>query len=47
MRCRGDPDDNRVLECAVKAGSPVIVTGDTDLLTLGSFRRLQHQREAA
>ncbi len=33
-----DPDDNRVLECAVKAGSDAIVSGDTDLLMLGSFR---------
>jgi putative PIN family toxin of toxin-antitoxin system len=32
-----DPDDNRVLECAVNAGSQVIVTGDTDLLTLRKF----------
>jgi predicted nucleic acid-binding protein len=33
-----DPDDNRVLECAVAAGSEVIVTGDKHLLALGSFR---------
>ena len=33
-----DPDDNRVLECAVAAGSEVIVSGDTDLLQLGMFR---------
>lgn len=33
-----DPDDNRILECAVAAGSEVIVTGDLDLLRLGSFR---------
>ena len=32
-----DPDDNRVLECAVKARSNIIVTGDTDLLTIESF----------
>jgi len=36
-----DPDDNRVLECAVKAGSSVIVTGDTDLLTLRRFRGIE------
>jgi putative PIN family toxin of toxin-antitoxin system len=29
-----DPDDNRVLECASKAESDMIVTGDTDLLVL-------------
>lgn len=33
-----DPDDNRILECAVAANSEVIVTGDLDLLRLGSFR---------
>jgi putative PIN family toxin of toxin-antitoxin system len=32
-----DPDDNRVLECAVTAGSEFIVTGDKDLLRLGSY----------
>ena len=31
-----DPDDNRVLECAAAAGSRFIVTGDADLLRLGS-----------
>jgi putative PIN family toxin of toxin-antitoxin system len=31
-----DPDDNRVLECAVEAGSDLIVTNDQDLLRLGS-----------
>jgi putative PIN family toxin of toxin-antitoxin system len=36
-----DPDDNRVLECAMKAGSSVIVTGDTDLLTLRRFRGIE------
>ena len=33
-----DPDDNRVLECAVAAGSDTVVTGDGDLLRLGGFR---------
>ena len=32
-----DPDDNRILECAVAAGSHYIVTGDKDLLRLGSY----------
>jgi len=32
-----DRDDNRVLECAVKAGSRVIVSGDQHLLRLGRF----------
>ncbi len=32
-----DPDDNRVMECAVAAGSEFIVSGDSDLLAIGSF----------
>jgi uncharacterized protein len=32
---QSDPDDNRVLECAVTAGSQFIVTGDNHLLDLG------------
>lgn len=32
-----DPDDNRVLECAVAAGSRYIVTADADLLRLGQY----------
>ena len=33
-----DPDDNRILECAVAANAAVIVSGDSHLLRLGSFR---------
>ena len=36
-----DPDDNRVLECAVTAGSQTIVTGDDDLLRLVGFRGIE------
>jgi putative PIN family toxin of toxin-antitoxin system len=36
-----DPDDNRVLECAVSAGSQTIVTGDDDLLRLVGFRGIE------
>jgi predicted nucleic acid-binding protein len=32
-----DPDDNRILECATAAQSNYIVTGDKDLLRLGSY----------
>ena len=32
-----DPVDNRILECAVAAGSEFIVTGDKDLLRLGIY----------
>ena len=34
---KDDPDDNRVLECAVKGTADYIVTGDRHLLKLGSF----------
>lgn len=37
----GDPDDNRIIECAVAAGSRFIVTGDGDLLRLGSYAGIQ------
>jgi len=43
----GDPDDNRVLECAVAAGSQFIVSGDSDLLDLGAFRDIRILRVAA
>ena len=32
-----DADDNRILECAVSAGSDYIVSGDKDLLRLGRY----------
>jgi putative PIN family toxin of toxin-antitoxin system len=34
---REDPDDDRVLECAVSAGTEYIVTGDKDLLRLKRY----------
>ena len=51
-----DPDDNRILEAAVAAGSDYIVTGDKDLLRLkryngirivnvSDFLELFHQQE--
>jgi uncharacterized protein len=36
-----DPTDNRILECAVTAGSEVIVSGDKHLLGLGTFRGIE------
>lgn len=33
-----DPEDDRVLECALGGGAEVVVTGDEDLLALGEFR---------
>jgi uncharacterized protein len=38
-----DPDDNRVLECAVAAGSRYMVIGDT-LLRLGRYGGIQIMR---
>lgn len=32
-----DPPDNRIIECAVSAGADYIVTGDKDLLRLGTY----------
>lgn len=37
---KADPDDDMVLACALGAKSNVIVSGDTHLLTLGSFRNI-------
>ena len=36
-----DPDDNKFLECAVKARADFIITGDKHLLGLGSFRGIK------
>ena len=33
-----DPDDNRVLECAVKGEADVIVSGDRHLLNLANYQ---------
>ncbi len=35
-----DPDDNRVLECALEARAQVIVTGDNHLLKLHPYRHI-------
>jgi predicted nucleic acid-binding protein len=36
-----DPPDNRVLECAVEAGSRFIISGDDDLLRLGTYEGIR------
>jgi putative PIN family toxin of toxin-antitoxin system len=41
-----DPDDNRILERAVAASSAYIVTGDRDLLRLGSYDGIKIMRVA-
>lgn len=41
-----DPPDNRILECAVEAGSKFIVTWDKDLLRLGEYAGIRIIRPA-
>jgi putative PIN family toxin of toxin-antitoxin system len=38
---QSDPDDNRVLQCAVAADADTVVSGDLDLLRMGSFREIR------
>jgi uncharacterized protein len=38
-----DPDDDRILECAIAAEAHAIVSGDRHLLRLGSFRSIPIQ----
>jgi putative PIN family toxin of toxin-antitoxin system len=37
-RIKEDPDDNHILECALAASASAIVSGDSHLLALESFR---------
>jgi putative PIN family toxin of toxin-antitoxin system len=37
---QADPDDNRVLECALAGNAEVIVTGDDHLLDLAEFEKI-------
>ena len=41
-----DPTDDRILDCAVAAAADVLVSGDTHLLSVGSFRGILIQRVA-
>ena len=38
---RDDPDDNRILECALEGGAEYVVSGDHHLLELKRFRGTQ------
>jgi len=38
---KDDPDDNRILECAVSAKADYIVSGDSDLLSLKHFKKIK------
>lgn len=37
---RADPDDNRILECAVEAAAHVVVSGDHHLLALQNYKSI-------
>jgi putative PIN family toxin of toxin-antitoxin system len=39
-----DPSDNRILEAAVAAGAEVVVSGDSDLLSMEVFRNIEIRR---
>jgi putative PIN family toxin of toxin-antitoxin system len=41
-----DPEDNAVLECAIAGQASFIITGDLDLLTLGTFQGVEIVRAA-
>jgi len=36
-----DPDDNRILECAIEAGANYVITGDFHLLKLGGYQNIE------
>ena len=36
-----DPDDNKILECAVEANAEIIISGDSHLLSLGSYEGIK------
>jgi len=38
---RADPADDRYLECAVEGEADLLVSGDTDLLSLGSYKGIE------
>jgi putative PIN family toxin of toxin-antitoxin system len=46
-RIKADPDDNRILECAVEAQADCIISGDTHLLELGKYREIPIWNPAA
>ncbi len=38
---KADPDDNRILECALTAKAHCIISGDNDLLSLRKFKKIK------
>ncbi len=43
---RDDPNDDHVVSCAIAAGAEAIITGDKDLLRMGSYERIKILRPA-
>ncbi len=41
IRIVSDPEDNKILESAVEAGAEYLITSDNDLLSLGSYEKIQ------
>ena len=40
-RIKKDPDDNRILECAVEAKADLIISGDNHLLELKQYKNIR------
>ena len=40
LRVAADPDDDRILKCAIEASADVIISGDRDLLAPNAFRTI-------
>ena len=40
VACR-DPEDDKVLELALTAAAPIIISGDEDLLTMNPYRSIE------
>ena len=38
---KADPDDNKILECAIACGADYIVTGDNHLLDIKEYKRVK------
>lgn len=38
---KDDPDDNRILECALEAGAQIIISGDRHLLDVKRYRGIE------
>lgn len=38
---KDDPEDNKIIECAVSCGAGYIITGDKHLLNIGSYKGIK------